>query len=164
MIISKQCKDHWRIELTPNRSANWTQSKMFIGILAIPVFVIALGWSVVGVWIILPFAGLEIGLLTLLMLKVSHQTYQQQTIVINKEVVSVESGFRQKSKRCLPRHGCHILYKETENDWQLPVIVIISDKGKLVVGQFLNLADRQLLKEELERAGLIICRPHWWRD
>ncbi|MCW8107186.1 DUF2244 domain-containing protein [Alteromonas ponticola] len=164
MITSKQCNNHWRITLQPNRSASWRQSKVFIGVLAVPIFIIALGWSVVGVWIILPFAGLEMGLLTWLMFKVSHQTYHEQVIVINKDVISIETGFRQKNKKCIPRRGCHVLYKETENDWQLPVVALISQNNEIIIGQFLNLADRQLLKNELQHAGLVICRPYWWRD
>lgn len=164
MITSKQYEDQWRIVLQPNRSASWTQSKLFIGILATPIAFIALGWSIVGVWIVLPFAGLEIGLLALLMFKVSHQTYQEQTIVIKKETISIETGFRQKIEQTVSRSGCHVLYSETENDWQLPVISVISDKVEITLGQFLNLTDRQLLKLELQRAGLVICRPHWWRD
>ncbi|MCW8092538.1 DUF2244 domain-containing protein [Alteromonas sp. ASW11-130] len=164
MITSKQCSNHWRIVLRPNRSASWAQSKIFIGVLAVPVLAIALAWSLVGGWIILPFAGLEISLLAFLMFKVNHQTYLEQIIVINRDIVSIETGFRQKNKRCLSRNTCYVLYSETENDWQLPVIRIISDEVEITVGQFLNLTDRQLLKNELQRAGLIICRPHWWRD
>ncbi len=164
MITSKRYADQWQIVLKPNRSATWAQSKLFIGIMAIPIAIIGVGWSIVGGWVILPFAGLEIGLLAFLMLKVSHQTYQEQIIIISKESISVQTGFRKKFKQTVARNGCHVLYSETENDWQLPVISVISDKVEITLGQFLNLTDRQLLKLELQRAGLVICRPQWWRD
>jgi hypothetical protein len=31
------------------------------------------------------------------------------------------------------------------------------------IGDFLNLEDRELLKNELEQAGLIVCRNKWWQ-
>ena len=48
------------IRLQPNNSSSAVSRLMFLVIVGGTTLLVAIGWAVVGVWLILPFAGLEI--------------------------------------------------------------------------------------------------------
>ena len=83
-----------RLRLTPNRSASWQDTKWLMLIFAVAVFTIAIGWAVVGVWIILPFAGVEVVLLIFIMYQVSRSTYRWETIDIAPHTIHFYSSVR----------------------------------------------------------------------
>lgn len=164
MVVTQQQDAQTVITLSPNRSATWRQTKWVIGLMVIFVMIIALAWTFVGAWIVLPFAGFEVGLFALLMYKVSRFTYSQQIITINKDKVIVEMGVMKRLSRVeVPRFDTDFYYSETENNWELPKIAICHKKSKLLIGDFLNLDDREILKEALESAGIIMLRNRWWQ-
>ncbi|MEW9799138.1 DUF2244 domain-containing protein [Alteromonas sp. CYL-A6] len=150
------------IILHPNRSATWRDTKLLLTAMAVFVGVIAVGWLFVGVWMILPFAGFEVGLLALLMYRVSRYTYRSQHIQICPQSVHVTTHHRIPALQ-FQRPSCHIEFDDPAHDWHLPVIRIVDGPKIVEVGEFLNLDDRQQLKYELEQLGLIVCRRHWWK-
>lgn len=78
MIKIKQSPLTTIITLSPNQSASWKETKTMITCMVILVMVIALGWTLSGAWIILPFAGLEVGLFAYFMYRVCKQGFAQQ--------------------------------------------------------------------------------------
>ena len=82
--VDQQSSPDTVIRLLPNRSATWANTKLLMAAMIFFVMVIALAWAFVGAWVILPFAGFEVGLFALLMYKVSRFTYSKQIITINK--------------------------------------------------------------------------------
>ena len=162
MVIARNSNNEVQIELHPNRSATWRQTKLLISLMAVFVGFIALGWAMVGIWIVLPFAGLEVGLLAFLMYRVSHFTYQHQHIEIKPHHIQVMLKKRQ-SPIMLSRERCHVEYDHPTNSWRLPVIRLIDHRSFVEIGEFLNLDDKQKLKRTLEQAGLITCQRQWWR-
>lgn len=165
MVVTKQNKDNTVITLTPNRSATWQQTKWVIVIMVCFVMIIAIAWSFVGAWVVLPFAGLEVGLFAFLMYKVSVFTYTNEVINISNNSVEIESGYKKRRhKQTFPRNSLDIYYSETENNWDLPKVAFCSNDNKRIVGEFLNLEDRKKLKTSLEDAGFTICRNKWWSN
>lgn len=162
MVIASKSENEVRIELHPNRSATWQQTKLLIALMAVFVGFIALGWAMVGIWIVLPFAGLEVGLLAFLMYRVSHFTYQRQHIDIKPRRIRVMVEKRQ-SPIVLSREHCHVEYDDPTDNWRLPVIRLIDHRRFVEIGEFLNLDDKRKLKNTLEQAGLITCQRQWWR-
>ncbi|RDV24659.1 DUF2244 domain-containing protein [Alteromonas aestuariivivens] len=152
------------ILLRPNRSASWNDSKRLVILLTVPLGLIAVFWSFAGVWMILPFAGLEAGLLAFFMYRVSHWTYQQQIIRIAPHTVRVEIRGRQNKTVKFPRTDCFVEFVDSENDWPLPRIRLVASAQYLEIGQFLNLRDRQQLREDLSSSGLPVCRRQWWKS
>lgn len=127
--------------------------------------IIAIAWAFVGAWVVLPFAGLEVGLFALLMYKVSIFTHSQQIIEISKSTVHVTSGYRRRQQYIeLPRLDLDVYYSESTNNWELPKIALCNQQKRVVVGDFLNLEDRVKLRDDLENAGFFICKNHWWKS
>lgn len=163
MVVTKQDKDHTVITLSPNRSATWQQTKWVIAVMVCFVMIIAIAWTFVGAWLVLPFAGLEVGLFAFLMYKVSVFTYSNEVIDINNDVVNIQTGYkRQQKTQTIPRAYLDVYYSETENNWELPKIALCHKHERILVGEFLNLEDRVKLKGVLENEGFIICKNKWW--
>ncbi|MCP3428012.1 DUF2244 domain-containing protein [Opacimonas viscosa] len=153
------------ISLRPNRSATWSETKWMIIFMVAVVFIIAGGWAFVGAWVILPFAGLEVGLFAYFMYRVCRQGFAQQIITITKDLVVIEEGIiRREVARTYDRNSLSFEVTETERDWHLPDIVVCVENYRLNIGEFLNKDDRMLLKDTLKNIGLPLSRTKWWCD
>lgn len=164
MITKDKDAEHCSLILEPNRSATWQESKYLILAMLAILATIAIGWLIVGVWMILPFAGIEIGLFATLTYMISRQTYRQQIITLTKSQISIENKLgRHKNTKVLSRCGCWIDIIETERDWNLPELYLMSNEQRYEIGHFLNLKDRQTLSKMLQQEGIPNCRTFWWK-
>jgi uncharacterized membrane protein len=153
------------VTLSPNRSATWQQTKWVIVTMVGVVMLIAIAWTIIGAWVVLPFAGLEVGLFALLMYRVSIFTHTSQVISISSTTVLIEVGYRNKETRALmQRNQLDLFYWESKNNWELPRIILRDKDITFEVGDFLNLDDRKQLKSSLETAGFIVCKNKWWEN
>lgn len=152
------------LTLSPNRSLTWAEAKWIMAIMVAVVMIIAIAWTFVGAWIVLPFAGVEVGLFVLLMYKVTRSTYLKQIVTFDDEQIRVEMGInRRLSSQTIPRLGTDIFYSETDRNWTTPKITLHNGSKRLQIGEFLNSEDMALLRESLEELGFPICREHWWK-
>ncbi|MCU7555985.1 DUF2244 domain-containing protein [Alteromonas sp. ASW11-19] len=163
MIITRTSAEQTDIRLYPNRSATWGQTKWLILAMSAVLATVATGWLIAGVWVILPFAGIEIGLLAYLFYRVSHFTYQYQAICISADRVLVSLSKRSPDLIFVTSQ-CHVEFLDGDTPWHQPVIILVGATQRIEIGQFLNHADRQQLKQSLATAGLIICRKNWWKN
>lgn len=165
MVKIKQTPPVTIITLSPNQSASWKETKTIIIIMVVLVMVIAVGWTLSGAWVILPFAGLEVGLFAYFMYRVCKQGFAQQIITISENLVLIESGIqRREVARTYNRDLLSFEVTETERDWHLPDIIVCLENYRLSIGEFLNQDDRMLLKDALKNAGLPLSRTKWWKE
>jgi uncharacterized membrane protein len=165
MVKLKYKHDSVTLTLQPNRSANWRQNKIIILVMAAFVMIIAIAWSVVGVWMILPFAGFEVGLLAFLMYRVSYSTYQKQIITINKDTLTFHAGvYYPKSQYSFIKHKLVVKTTEPQTDYEQTHITLEDEQQKVVIGQFLNQQDRQITLDHFRKADLYIQNEKWWKN
>lgn len=164
MICCKYHGDTLVIEMRPNRSASWQQVKYALLLFAIPVFIIALGWALSGVWIILPFAGFELGLLALFMYRINWQTHHRQTLVLTDRTLIIRQGYRLMTERHLCRDTCRFEICRTEQDWQPPRCFVCGQDQRIAIGSFLNTDDSKLLCHQLLATGVPTCDDKWWQQ
>ena len=79
-----------RIELQPNCSLTPRSARAFVGGLALVTFAVAGFFALQGLWPILPFAGLEIGLLWWAVRASLRSGRQRELILITDDSVVVE--------------------------------------------------------------------------
>lgn len=72
---------------------------MFLGLIAAISLVIASGFALLGYWIVLPFAGLELGALAVGLYVVGHRLTRCEVITVEGDTVEVETGFRYPQAR-----------------------------------------------------------------
>ena len=164
MIEIVKLPQQTQIILFPNRSATWKESKYFMWFIGFTMLLVAGGWSVVGVWIVLPFAGLELALFSFLRYRVSLATYSKQVVTLTADNVNIVSGYKQLSRHTLDARHIEITLTESENNWPLPILTISDNQKQLELGEFLNLEDRLELYTQLRSLGVPACRTHWWKN
>ncbi|TDF37364.1 DUF2244 domain-containing protein [Alteromonadaceae bacterium M269] len=155
MVIVQTHKGANQLILKPNRSASWVQTKHLLFVLGGVSLTIALAWSFAGAWVILPFAGLEVGLLAFLMHRVCFATYQQQVIHINDEDIYVQLGVYKPARGWrLNKINVKVIVVEPDHPDD-PLGLMLQDQKQCVeIGTFLNIDDKKQLLDELKQFGL----------
>ena len=82
----------------PNCSMSWQENKVFVASLAFISFSIAGFFALQGYWVILPFAGLEILMLTGILYWTGIQATHREVISIRDDIIHIEVG-RKKSRQ-----------------------------------------------------------------
>lgn len=149
-----------QLHLSPNRSATWQQTKYLILGFAVFISTIAIAWAFVGAWVILPFAGLEVGLLALIMYAVSKATYQWETVLISHQNITIYCS--NGAALCFPRHDTSLYFLKDINKQRLPRLVLQTHLQQFEVGAFLNSDDKQRVHDSLRQAGIVVCTNKWW--
>lgn len=152
------------IILKPNRSASWSEVKLVVGAIGIFVISIALVWSFLGVWIILPFAGFEVGLLALLMYKVNLACHAKQVITVVSGAIIVECGIKSPSfawRFCKEQTQLTVI--EAETSFDRPTMILSDDQLSIKLGDFLNQSDCKIARKTLKQAGIIEISNRWWK-
>lgn len=141
-----------RFVLRPNNSLSWNGSMIFFISLCAASGSIAVGLGLLGFWIILPFAGLELLAVGSGLYVVSRRCQLCEVIDITDSTVYIERGYSAPSqRRALTRHWIQVVLKPCARDWY-PSRLLLSAHGRGVeVGRFLSEVERQQLAAELRR-------------
>ena len=155
MVVSCKDDDCYQVTLIPNRSATWAQNRIILMGIAILVFIIAVGWSVVGAWVILPFAGLEVGLLAYFVHKTSSKSYRQEVLILEGDEVRLEKGSRTPEwQTSCGRHDCEVVITHPRHSLSPAAISIRHGDDSIALGRFLNKDDTDQLIDVIRDMGL----------
>ena len=132
MIKKKITKNTLSLTLTPNKSSTVQQNLIFFGFLSVICMTFAIGFFVLGATMILPFAGLEILILFLVLKANRNWLNQSEKIELDKLYVKLKKGKNDLIfDRFLSKFS--IIDHKTKKR-----IFITSDKKKVEIGSFLN--------------------------
>ena len=92
MIKKIITNDALLLTLTPNKSSTVQQNLIFFGFLSVLCLTFAIGFFVLGATMILPFAGLEIMLLFIILRVNRNWLNQSEKIYLDKLYVKLEKG------------------------------------------------------------------------
>lgn len=155
MIEIQESPRETQVVLRPNRSLTWLQSKwilVFIGGFCLSIAVV---WSLLGAWFILPFAGLEVGLLVIVMYLTSRATYQKQLLIFQSQQIYFRQGRGQRVKQCaLARDSSVATWIETNHPEDVRQLYLVDGQRRIRIGEFLNLEDQNQLLELFEKLGI----------
>jgi uncharacterized membrane protein len=142
-----------RFVLRPQRSATWRQNLWLVAAVAAMAVPIAVFWTAVGFWPILPLCGLELALLTLALYSVSHSLLAREVVVIDDNQITIEAGRRQIERRFeLGRPWAQVLLQPPRNAWHASRLIIRSGGRAVECGRFLTNEEREQLWGELRQA------------
>ena len=145
--------DGWRFVLRPNRSATWAQSKRFLIIVASVCLGIALAFTSIGFWPVLPFAGLEIALLTYALWWTSHRSNRTEVVDIDSDTVDIEKGHHAPDHHWTFRRAWARVLLVPARIRQHPSRLLIGSHGQHVhLGGFLTEPERVRLARDLNAA------------
>jgi uncharacterized membrane protein len=136
-----------------NQSLSWRGNKLFIYFMAAITFGIAGVFALQGLWLILPFAGLEILALTLGLYMCSLRGRDQEVVTISDDFVTVEKG-RQKPNEAWQFERAWLKLELIKSPLQShPSKLLIRSKGKETeIGRCLTNDERKSLSDSLAKA------------
>ena len=106
MLTTKNKNDKFYIKMRPNKSSSLRQNVLFFGMLSLICITFGVGFFIVGAPLILPFAGLEI-LALIIIIKLNRDwSNQSQILAIDKLHVKITNN---KSKKIYDRYKTKLL-------------------------------------------------------
>ncbi|BFM07538.1 DUF2244 domain-containing protein [Halioxenophilus aromaticivorans] len=158
MVVLLEQKNAFIITLVPNRSAGLLQNIMCGAFLAFVSVTVAVGWLIMGVWPVVPFAGLEIALLFTVLRRVYRANQKTQTVTLQLASICVRNiALRQQRSVQLLRSRAQFSVAQNAGA-QGGDIHLFDHANRVQLGSFLNDDDKQSLIEALRRQGLPIQR------
>lgn len=141
-----------RFILRPNQSLSWRGSLTFFFSLCAVSGFIATGMTLMGFWMVLPFAGLEMLAVGGGLYVVSRRCHECEVILIAGDFIRIEKGGNYPRERwTLARMWARVVLEQCSVAWY-PSRLMIRSHGRIVeIGRFLNEEERQRLAAELKR-------------
>ena len=145
------------IVLKPNNSATWRFNIIVISSLAFIALLMSIMFLLQGLWLILPFSGLELLLLYLGLSICVHANTTTEVITFHDNTVIIEKG-RTYSENSweYQRSWAKIFIKQPEYRGHPKRIFIRSHGKELELGAFLNKQDKENLISKLK--NIVYCR------
>ena len=145
MFKTKTKGDSLYIDLAPNKSSSINENLVFFGFLSLICLTFGIGFFFIGATMILPFAGLEV-LALILILRANHKWLnQKQALYLDKLYVELE---KDDKKITFDRFLSKFLIEENNSKKEL---FIKSNNQKIEIGSFLNQEEKEQLIELLKK-------------
>jgi len=141
-----------RIEIVPNCSLTLRGAALFFGSLCVATFGIAGLMALRGYWPILPFAGLEMGVLAWALWRSLERRHHSETITVSDEDVRIERRERARYVEVVfPRHWARVKLRRPHSRLHPSCLTIESHGRRCEVGSFLTEQERRGLAQRLTR-------------
>jgi uncharacterized membrane protein len=142
----------FRIALAPNCSLTPRAAAIFVASLAVPVVAVALVFAWRGMWPVLPFAGLEVGLLAWAVRSSLRRGWEREVIIVSEDEIVVErNGFRAPPAAVFARHWARVKLRGPHQRLHPSRLFIESHGRTCEVGRFLTEEERCGLAERLRQ-------------
>ena len=145
MLKAKTKGDSLYIDLAPNKSSSINENLVFFGFLSLICLTFGIGFFFIGATMILPFAGLEVLALILILRANRKWLNQKQTLYLDKLYVELEEDDK---KITFDRFLSKFLIDENNSKKEL---FIKSNNQKIEIGSFLNQEEKEQLIELLKK-------------
>jgi len=154
VVSSTRTSSRVMIIASPNQSASWDANVLLLLILAIPVLGIAVAFALLGAWLILPFAGLELLALGAALYKVNCRQQYRHVITVSDDAVCIDKGYRTPQEHWqLARDHSGLTVTAQRHPWDGPLLCVHDQHASVTLGEFLNREDSlqllELLRQEI---------------
>ena len=139
------------IVLRPNNSSSWQFNMVIVSSLAFIAFCISTFFALQGIWLVFPFAGLEVSALLICLYLRLRANIRIEVITFDESTVIIERG-RYHAEKSWKYHRLwtKILVKRPGNHSRQKQIFIRSHGKELELGSFLNKQDKDILVQNLK--------------
>ena len=133
------------VDLAPNKSSSINENLVFFGFLSLICLTFGIGFFFIGATMILPFAGLEV-LALILILRINRKWLnQKQVLHLDKLYVKLE---KDDKKMIFDRFLSKFLVEENNSK---KVLYLKSNNEKIEIGSFLNEEEKEELINLLKK-------------
>ena len=152
MVSSARTATQLMIIARPDQSATWRTNVLLLLALAVPVLAIAAFFAILGAWLILPFAGLELLALGAALYHVNWKQQYRHVITLSEDTVCVDKGYYAPRQRWrFPRQGTGLTITAQQHTWYGPELKVHDRNESVTLGEFLNREDSLKLIELLQQ-------------
>ncbi len=159
MVSSTRTATRLMIIARPNQSATWSANVLLLLALSVPVLGIAVVFALLGAWLILPFAGLELLALGAALYHVNWKQQYRQVITVSADSVCIDAGYHAPRRRWrFPRQGTGLTITAEQHPWDGPELCVHDRNASVTLGEFLNREDSLKLIDLLQREIRVCAR------
>lgn len=129
---SDQCK----FIIRANQSMTWRENLLFLYLAGTVAGIITAFCMFFGLWLVLPFTGAEMILLTVSLYVVSRRTSTCEVVTIKDDHIIVEKGrHRVEERKVFSRHWAKVALSIPAHQWYASKLTIGSHGKRIEVGQ-----------------------------
>ncbi|MDN5871417.1 MAG: DUF2244 domain-containing protein [Nitrococcus sp.] len=142
----------WRLILRPNIALSWRQTRLFLWVTAGLCFFFSGVFALMGLWLILPFAGLDVGLLAWALTITAQRAYDTEVVHISESRIEIDKGRRRPEYHwSFDRVWSEVILAMPGHPWY-PTLLAVRSRGEQVeLGKFLADDERARVAGELRR-------------
>jgi uncharacterized membrane protein len=138
----------------PNHSSTWRNNKLALLAVSVPSLGAAIGFTALGAWPVLPFAGAEIAALAAALYYVNWKLEYRHVITLSNDAVFIDKGhYAPKRRWRFDREKAALAITPEKHPWEGPRLAVHGSEETVSVGEFLNRDDclslMALLRKEL---------------
>lgn len=139
-----------KIVITPNASMSGMQMHCFLISMCVVSFGIAVGFAMAGLWLVLPFAGLEMLVLIFAFYAVKKSSACREVVSVIDENIIVETGRARLEKSCIfQRAWTQVLLQAPQIKGYPSRLLLRCGSRQVEVGACLSDDERQALRQRL---------------
>lgn len=140
------------LELVPRCSLTPATARVFVGLVAATTFAVATGFALRGMWPVLVFAGLEIGVLAWAVRASMRAGSKRETIAIDEQSITIRCRDPAGEHFLVfPRHGSKVKLHAPSTALHPSRLVLESHGAACEVGRFLTEDERRTLAARLKQ-------------
>lgn len=141
----------FRIVLSPNCSISWRELLLFYLLTCVVAFAVGLFFTLQGLWLVLPFSGLEMLALGFALYLTSRKVYRKEIITLDQDRIRIEKGVRRVDQSWEFKTPWIRIVDERQDDRSARRTLAISMNGESVeVGSFLANSEKDELAFQLK--------------
>ena len=154
MVSSNRSHSGLVIIARPNHSSSWRNNKLFLMLISIPSIGAAIGFTALGAWPILPFAGLEMAALGAALYYVNWKLEYRHVITVSDKQILIDKGYYAPRRQWqFERTQAALAVTPEKHPWEGPGLTVHGQQDSVSVGDFLSRDDSlsllALLRKEL---------------
>ena len=142
-----------RFIVTANQSMSWKANMYLAASLGVICMGVAIAMATFGLWMVIPFAGLEIVMIIVCLYLTVKRLSRQEVITIDDEQIMLEWGYKYPDVTInLPRRWSQLSYRCKDNVFEVGELSLSAHGRRYSLGDCLNREEKKALHEELQAA------------
>ena len=141
----------WRIVLFPNCSISWRDLVLFYIFTCVVALAIGIFFTLQGLWMVLPFSGLEMMALGYALYLTSRKVYRREVITLDRRRTRIEKGVQQASESWeFETSWVRLVDEQTGVRGERRKLALGSHGNYVEVGDFLDKSEKDRLAFQLK--------------
>ena len=136
-----------------NRSMSWRANLWLAASLGVVVGGISLALAAQGLWLVVPFAGLEIAFVVVCLYLTLRRLSRKEVITVGERAIRLEWGYTRADKQVeLPRQWSRLHYACAESPFDCGDLSVAAHGERYALGRCLNKEEKKSLYSQLQVA------------